>query len=145
MDIRRVNKDHINDIANLLVNTFNLEPWNESWTHKMAKERISGLIFNPMAIAYAAIQDNELIACLIGYKTNYMLSKEFYIEEFFVSTYFQNKGYGTAILEFIESDLEREGVVSLTLLTEHGFPSEKFYEKNGFIQNKHLVFMKKRI
>jgi len=74
-----------------------------------------------------------------------MLSKEFYIEEFFVSTDFQNKGYGTSILEFIKSDLKRKGVSSLTLLTEHGFPSEKFYEKNGFKQNNHLVFMKKKI
>ena len=145
MEIRRVNIDQINDITNLLVSTFNSEPWNESWTYEMAQERIGGLLSNPMAIAYAAIQDNELISCVIGYITNYMSSKEFFIEEFLVSNAFQNKGYGTKSLVFIENDLKSEGVTSLTLLTERGFPSEKFYQKNRFIQNKHLVFMKKRL
>ena len=145
MKIQRVNKDQIDDIANLLVKTFNSEPWNESWTYEMARERISGLISNPMAIAYEVIEDNEAMAALIGYKTCYMSDKEFHIEEFFVSNKFQNKGYGTKILEFIESELRGKGVTSLTLLTEHGFPSEKFYEKSGFAYNKRLIFMKKKV
>jgi len=145
MKIQRVNKVQIDDIAKFLVKTFNSEPWNESWTFEMARERISGLISNPMTIAYEVIEDNEVMAALIGYKTCYMSNKEFHIEEFFVSNAFQNKGYGTKILEFIEWDLKGEGVTSVTLLTEHGLPSEKFYEKNGFQHNSKLGFMKKKI
>ena len=57
MKIQRVNKVQIDDIAKFLVKTFNSEPWNESWTFEMARERISGLISNPMTIAYEVIEE----------------------------------------------------------------------------------------
>jgi len=49
------------------------------------------------------------------------------------------------MLQNIQTELLKENVRSITLLTDIHQPAKSFYEKNGFNVLNNLVFMKRKI
>ena len=48
-------------------------------------------------------------------------------------------------MEYAADELRREGVVAMALMTTRGYPSERFYLKNGFEAIDGMVFMYRSI
>ena len=42
---------------------------------------------------------------------------------------------------YAKDELVKEGVIAMALMTTKGYPSEKFYIKNGFEGNEGMIFM----
>lgn len=130
--------------VDLFMDTFSREPWNDVYE---SRQQVVGFFENHMAnnyfLGYALFLGEEMVALSVGLKKPYIKGMEYYIDEFCVGAKCQGKGIGSAFLRLIEQDMDAQGVRAVMLLTEKGFPAEKFYLKNGFKAYEELVFMAK--
>lgn len=94
-----------------------------------------------MSVCYLFEDENGINGLMCGRLTTYLFGKEYFIDEFCIFPDCQRKGIGSNMLQYVREDLKQYGIVSLVLNTEKGFPSEKFYKKNGFVQKENLIFM----
>jgi len=77
----------------------------------------------------------------IGRIMTYLDFKELFIDEFSVHPDYQGQGLGGRLLDYVKGELHKEGIGTMLLNTERGYPAEKFYEKNGFKTDDGLIFM----
>lgn len=75
----------------------------------------------------------------IGMKKPWINGAEYYIDQFCVRTDLQGKGVGSYFLKLIEDEIRKEQMNAIILSTERGFPSERFYLKNGFMPVDGLI------
>ena len=86
---------------------------------------------------------DEVIAMSLGSKKPWINGMEYYIDQFCVKAELQRHGIGRRFLELIEENIHANGMNAIILNTEKGFPSEKFYLKNGFCSFEELVILAK--
>lgn len=68
---------------------------------------------------------------------------EYYIDEFCVSYEMQGRAIGSWFIKAIEEDIKVRGMNAVILNTEKNYPSQKFYEKNGFKTLSNLIILVK--
>ncbi len=143
--IRRYRSDDLGGAAEVFRSAFAVEPWKEEWTAGLAAERISQLMSAPQSVGYVSEEDGKIQAILCGRRLTYLHGDEYIIDEFCVSPSVQRQGTGTAVMEYAADEMRREGVVAMALMTTRGYPSERFYLKNGFEGIDGMVFMYRSI
>ncbi len=57
----------------------------------------------------------------------------------------QRKGHGTMLLKQVEDYVKDKGLAGITLSTNKYAPAPKFYQKNGFKDCEHVLFMCKEM
>ncbi len=57
----------------------------------------------------------------------------------------QGSGIGTALLNTVEEYVKKHGLAGMTLSTNKYASAPKFYEKNGFENCEHVIFMAKEM
>ncbi len=99
-------------------------------------ERSGQFFQNHMAnnyfLGYVLKGQTGIAALCIGMKKPWIQGTEYYIDQFCVKPALQGGGIGSGFLKSIEAEMRKEGINAIILNTERGFPSEKFYLKNGF-------------
>jgi aminoglycoside 6'-N-acetyltransferase I len=129
----KIQKHIIDDCVDLYIETFTREPWNDIYE---SREQVVKFFYNHFNnnyyMGYAALLGNKLVALSIGMKKPWIKGFEYYIDEFCVSYEMQGKGIGSWFIKAIEEDIKVQGMNAMILNTEKGYPSQKFYEKNGF-------------
>ena len=143
--IRRYCNEDLKGAAELYCRTFGAEPWCEEWTYEIAESRVGELMSAPQSAGYVSVENDRVIAFLCGRILTYLHGTEYVIDEFCVSPDLQRKGIGTAVIGYAENELSEKGVAAMALMTTRGYPSEKFYIKNGFEGNNDMVFMYRKI
>lgn len=137
-------KSMVEICADLFMDTFSREPWNDVFE---SKEQV--LTFfenhanNNYFVGYVLKKDEAIVATSIGMKKPWINGMEYYIDEFCVKADCQGMGVGSAFLRLIEADIKKKGMNAILLNTEKGFPSERFYLKNGFHPLGELVLLAK--
>ena len=120
---------------------FKEEPWNENWTFEQAYTRIEEIMSARVSRGYVVACGDEIVAMACGRIMTYLDFKELWVDELSVHPGYQGNGLGGKMLEYIRQQLKEEGIRNMVLTTERGYPSVKFYEKNGFKQEDRIVFM----
>jgi len=130
--------------VDLFMDTFSREPWNDVYE---SREQVVAFFENHMAcnyfLGYALFRNEEMVALSIGLKKPYIKGMEYYIDEFCVGVEYQGQRVGSEFLRLIEECMESENMKAIMLLTDKGFPAEKFYMKNGFKEHDKIVFLAK--
>lgn len=139
--IRRYRADDLNAAAAVFTAAFAASPWNEEWSVEISRTRIKELMSSPQSIGYVYEDSSGIKAILCGRRLTYLHGPEYVIDEFCVSPELHRSGIGTAVLGYATDELKKEGVVAMALMTVKGYPSEKFYIKNGFEGNEEMIFM----
>ncbi len=135
--------ENMQQCINLYMNVFTKKPWNEPWTEKSARERLTDLLNTPKFMGYLFYDQGELIGMIAGHAKKSYSGMTFYVAELCVSASAQGKGYGSAILSRFENELQRHDINSLYLLTATGGAAQAFYERNGYTVNDQRVVLKK--
>ena len=143
--IRRYEASDLNSAARLFCRTFAAAPWNEEWSYELAEKRVRELMSAPQSVGFVSTDNGSVNGLLIGRKLTYLNGTEYVIDEFCVSPDLQRKGIGTAVLSYAVSELSGEGVIAMALMTTCGYPSERFYIKNGFEGKDDMVFMYRKL
>lgn len=141
MVIRRFEKRDLAGCAAVFCSAFGAEPWNENWTQDLAETRISELTGTPFSRGFVYKENGRILAVAAGRICTYLYGREYVIDEFCVSAETQGKGIGSAMMQWIKNEMCAEGCVSIVLQTTHGYPSERFYLKNGFQRNPDMITM----
>ena len=140
----KIKKHMIDDCVNLFIETFTKEPWNDIYESREQVVKFFNNHFkNNYFIGYAAMLDDKVVALSIGMKKPWIEGFEYYIDEFCVSFEMQGRGIGSWFIKAIEEDIKGQGMNGMILNTEKDYPSQKFYEKNGFITLGDLTILGK--
>jgi aminoglycoside 6'-N-acetyltransferase I len=144
MHIEAMKKEDIGECVDLFMDVFSKEPWNDVYD---SREQVAGFFQRHMENNYFVgyvFRDGAGIAALsIGMKKPWIQGMEYYIDEFCVKTSLQGRGVGSEFLKCIETEIKSQGMNAMLLNTEKGFPSEKFYAKNGFQTLENLILLAK--
>ncbi len=135
------NKKYIDNLIKVYIETFIGDPWNEVWEYDWVLERIEWLTSLPKFKGYLKLESDKVIGSVLGYQEPFKGRSHFEILELFVSPIFQRKGVGKELVDFLESELKKEGVAVVNLLTGLNTRSENFYQKSGYVVNDKLCFM----
>lgn len=127
-------KEHMIDTCvDLFIDTFTKKPWYDVYE---SREQVENLFHNHhnnnYFIGYVAVLDDKVVALSLGMKKPWIKGMEYYIDQFCVSYEMQGRGIGSWFIKEIEEDIKKQGMNGIMLNTEQGYPSQKFYEKNGF-------------
>lgn len=122
---------------------FAVEPLCERWTYEQAFERIDEIMSARVSRGFVAMDGKRCLSMLCGRIMTYLDKKLFYIDEFSVHPSHQRQGLGSRMLAYVRSELQAEPVPisHMSLITERGFPSVAFYEKNGFVELQNELTM----
>lgn len=140
----KIKKRMIDDCVDLYIETFTKEPWNDIYESREQVVKFFNNHFNNnYFVGYAALLDDKVVALSIGMKKPWIEGFEYYIDEFCVSYEMHGKGIGSWFLKAIEEDVKEQGMNGMILNTEKDYPSQKFYEKNGFKTLNDLIILGK--
>lgn len=134
----------IEECVDLFIETFTKEPWNDVYeSREQVIDFLNNFLNNNYFLGYAAMLGEEIVALSIGIKKPWIEGIEYYIDQFCVNYELQGQGIGSNFLKEIEEDIKKQGMNGIILNTEKGYPSEKFYLKNGFKTIEELIVLGK--
>lgn len=131
----------LQECVDLYQNVFSKEPWFEKSERADVERFFLNFMDSNKFVGYVAKKDEKIVAVSIGFLKPWIKGEEYYIDQFYVDYNLQGQGIGTIFLSKIKEYLARLNVHAMILATEKGFPSYKFYVKNGFSQLDDLCFL----
>lgn len=143
--IRDFEKGDLDFCVQLLIETYNCEPWNNCWTTETATRYLSEFISSKDFIGFIAEENQEIIGAMFAHRKTWWTNDEVYVDELFIKPKFQKHGYGKALLNHAENYCKSKGLAGLTLLTNRYMPAKSFYEKNGYTLAEHVIYFYKEI
>lgn len=139
--INEMTVDNISDYAKIFIETFNCEPWNDSWTTETAEKRIGGLMSSNTYFGLHLKENEKIVGFILGQKEQFFDGLHFQIQEFCVTPTKQRKGYGSALLVKLKEILAENEVASTYLITSKGKRTEGYYKKQGFNTSENMIIM----
>ncbi|MDS0524326.1 GNAT family N-acetyltransferase [Clostridium sp. SHJSY1] len=144
MKLLEIEEQIIAECVDLFIETFTKEPWNDVYESRdQVVEFLNNFLKNNNFLGYVAIVNKKIVALSIGMKKPWIKGIEYYIDQFCVCYELQGQGIGSDFLKEIEEDIKKQGLNGIILNTEKGYPSEKFYLKNGFKTIDELIVLAK--
>ncbi|MGL5347256.1 MAG: GNAT family N-acetyltransferase [Peptostreptococcaceae bacterium] len=145
MECYDISIEDVKRLAELYVETFNSEPWNDNWTIETAQKRLQQIINVEDFYGILAVDNNVLCGMILGSEEQFYDGTMFNIKEFCVRNGMRGKGIGSWIFIEFEKRLKDKGINEIILFTSRGDYTEKFYKKYGLQSYESLVFMGKQI
>jgi GNAT superfamily N-acetyltransferase len=140
----KIEKHMIDECVDLYIETFTKEPWNDVYESREQVEKFFiNHLNNNYFVGYSAMLEDKMVALSIGMKKPWIAGLEYYIDEFCVNYEMQGRGIGSWFIKAIEEDIKKQGMNAMILNTERDYPSQKFYEKNGFKPLGELIVLSK--
>ncbi len=137
--------DDINNLAKMYVETFNSEPWNDSWTIDTASKRLHQMINVEDFCGISAKMNGILCGMILGSKEQFYDGVMLNIKEFCVKNGMRGHGLGSEIFKEFENRMKEEGVKEIILFTSKGDYTEHFYHKLGLESYSGLTLMGKQL
>ena len=145
LEYKNITLGDVKDLAEMYVETFNSEPWNDRWTIDTASKRLHQMINVEDFCGILARKNGILCGMILGSKEQYFDGTMFNIKEFCVKNEMRGKGLGTEIYKEFEIRMKEEGVSEIILFTSKGDYTEHFYHKQGLETYNDLTLMGKQL
>ncbi len=116
------------------LSAYSTDPWNETYDKDKIKSYLSGFCSSDSMGCFAAAVNGGIIGLALVLVVPGIDAPYFRVEDFCISAEHQRKGYGTLFLKGIFEEALKMGCDSVLLGTQRGFPSHRFYLKNGFTE-----------
>lgn len=127
--------------AEILVDAYNAEPWNDNWTYDKALEKLSCFFHSPKFHGWMAFENDQLSGCCVGNIEPYFSGDYFYLKEMFVLNTSQKKGIGKALMLHVQEFLSGIHIDTVILFTAKDFFPFDFYLKSGFTEMEGMRMM----
>lgn len=122
---------------------YNLEGGN--WTYGLAKKRLEQIFLTPYFYGIGLYRKSELLGFSIGWFKQFDDIQLYYLEEILVFREYQNKGFGSKILQKLESLVKEQGAQKIDLATTYEDKHQRFYSRHGYKKSDFLIPMYKKI
>lgn len=143
--IREFQSDDIEKCVDLLIEAYNGEPWNCHWTVETAARYLNEFVSNDNFVGFVICNNEAVVGAMFMHRKTWWTNDELFVDELFITPHLQRHGYGESLLAHAEEYAKSKDLAGLTLLTNRYFPAKRFYEKHGYIQADHVVFMYKEL
>lgn len=130
-------EEYLDKIIDCYIDYYNSD--GGSRTYEKAYKRIHQIASMEDSLIILQFSENEFTGFLMGYFKHFDDSLGFYLEEILIFSIFQQKGFGTAFLSHLKSELSKKNCCWIELLTTTGKQHQSFYSKNGFLKSSNLV------
>jgi aminoglycoside 6'-N-acetyltransferase I len=139
-----IEEKDIQGCAEVFIEVFGNEPWNEEWHIADAKARLEEMYHTPGFHGVLAASGDEVLGFAMGYTEQWQRGKRhFYLQEICVLAEHRRLGVGTGLVHVLCRDLMTMDVEAIYLLTAREGPAQAFYEKLGFDVNPKMIVMGK--
>jgi predicted N-acetyltransferase YhbS len=145
IEYRNITLDDIDVLAEMYVETFNSEPWNDRWTIETASKRLHQMINVEDFCGLLAKENGIICGMILGSKEQFYDGVMLNIKEFCVKNGMRGKGLGSEIFKEYEIRMKKEGVKEIILFTSKGDYTEHFYHKQGLESYNGLTLMGKQL
>lgn len=137
-------KEDLERLAEIYLEAFNNEPWNDSWTIEHIKERLSDFTEEKNTIAVVAENENNVVlGAIIGRKERFFDGIHFEILDLFVDRKIKGQGIGKFLISSLEKELKKINIRKVYLRTLNVKEMTGFYERNEFnIESLAIVMAK---
>jgi len=138
-------ENHLNELAQLYVETFNASPWNDEWTFETARKRLHMMVHTEVSFGLCAYRECQICGAVLGAMEQFYDGLMFEVKEYWVKNEMRGQGIGSKLFVEMERRLRERGVKNIVLITAKGDATEHFYHKQGMGTDPDMVFMTKRI
>ena len=139
MNINVMNVKDVDLVVPLYIDYYN--NYEEGcWTEETAKRRILQVL--RMDVSYSLIMHDEggkVCGFVMGYYKQYDDIVGYTLEEILISHKYQNKGYGSILLEELEARVKEAGASCVELQAVKDELHERYYGKAGYHDAKNFV------
>lgn len=118
------------------------EPWNETLTAADVEAYIKAYLNSETKRCFAAATGGRIVGVALGLIVPCIPVPYLRIEDFCIAPDAQRQGLGSAFLDQLSKWAARLGCDSMLLGTQRGFPSHRFYLKNGFEEVESVLLYK---
>ena len=132
IDIKKMDTAFIEICANICLNAYKNEPWNEEYSIDEITDYLCRFLNSQTKRAYMLMLDEEIIGIALGLIVPCIGSDYFRLEDICLSPQYQRNGFGSQFIKLISNCVSKENCDSVLLGTQKGYPAHNFYLKNGF-------------
>lgn len=131
MEIRKISKSDLEELAKLMVDVYNAPPWNDKWTVETALESLNDISEFPKFFGNVIVDENKIIGGIIGHIRRYSSESTFYIDEFFISEKYRGTGLAKELYQTSIKELQQRGISGAFFTTLKNSRAYNFYLKQG--------------
>ena len=131
MEIRKISKSDLEELAKLMVDVYNGPPWNDKWTAETALESLTDISDFPKFFGNLIVDGNKIIGAIIGHIRRYATESTFYIDEFFISEKYRGTGLAKKLYQTSIKELQERGISGAFFTTLKNSRAYNFYVKQG--------------
>ena len=131
MEIRKISKSDLEELAKLMVDVYNAPPWNDKWTVETALESLNDISDFPKFFGNVIVDENKIIGGIIGHIRRYSSESTFYIDEFFISEKYRGTGLAKELYQTSIKELQQRGISGAFFTTLKNSRAYNFYLKQG--------------
>ena len=140
--IKNITFEMLDECADLYMNTYSQEPWNESWSSKdVVVNFYKNHYENNYFRGFVAIKNETIVGVSVGFLKSWIKGMEYYIDDFFIRPDYQGQGIGSKFMKAIKDELILQNIHAIILCTERDYPAYKFYEKMGFKSFQDTIYL----
>ena len=131
MEIRKISKSDLEELAKLMVDVYNNPPWNDKWTVETALESLTDISDFPKFFGNVIVDGDKIIGGIIGHIRRYATESTFYIDEFFISEEYRGTGLSKELYQTSIKQLKQKGISGAFFTTLKNSRAYNFYVKQG--------------
>ena len=131
MEIRKISKSDLEELAKLMVDVYNAPPWNDKWTVETALESLNDISDFSKFFGNVIVDGNKIIGAIIGHIRRYASESTFYIDELFISEKYRGTGLAKELYQTSIKELQQRGISGAFFTTLKNSRAYNFYLKQG--------------
>ncbi len=141
--IQLCNLEHLDEYGRIYAAAFSGEPWNDPWKPEDAVIHIKELLESKQSYGLEYVTDGKVAGFVLGTSMLFHYGRTFEINDLAVDPAYQKRGIAKKLMEVLLSDLERQGIAGVHLITAADAFLPEFYERFGFQEEKRVILMGK--
>ncbi len=132
---------HLDEYGRIYAAAFSGEPWNDPWMPGDAVVHVKELLESDQAYGLEYVTGGKVAGFVLGTSMLFHYGRTFEINDLAVDPAFQNQGIAKKLMETLLSDLKKQGIVGVHLITAADAFLPEFYERFGFQKEKRVILM----
>ena len=141
--IQPCSMEHLDEYGRIYAAAFSGEPWNDPWKPEDAVVHIKELLESNQAYGLEYLTDGRVVGFVLGTSMLFHYGRTFEINDLAVDPAYQKRGIAKKLIETLMSDLEKQNIVGVHLITAAEAFLPEFYERFGFQKEKRVILMGK--
>ncbi len=143
--LRKCTLKHVERYGEIYARAFAGEPWNDPWKAEDAVIHVKEILESKNSYGLEYEVDGKVVGFILGASMLFHYGRTFEINDVAVDPEFQRRGIAGKLLEQCISDVKRQGIVGVNLITAGEGVLPKFYEKYGFKRETEVILMGKEL